>query len=92
MKRWHAERNLMLRRWRQRLAMVSDGYSHMALAPPSEAPGRWERHQKGIGAHRSRKPLDCGHPRCGCCHGEKFYAPKARAAKRRAAIEYDRDA
>jgi len=26
--------------------------------------------------------------RCGTCHGEKFYVRKARAAKKRAAIEY----
>ena len=41
---------------------------------------------------RKRKPLDCGVVRCGVCHGDKFYAAKARDNKKRAAIQFELDA
>ena len=36
--------------------------------------------------------FDCGSPRCRLCHFDKFYVRKARARKRRAAIEFEFDA
>lgn len=41
------------------------------------------------GFWRKRKPFDCGNPRCGLCHSEKFYGAKARGNERRRAIDFD---
>lgn len=41
-----------------------------------QPPGRW----------RKRHPGDCGRARCGLCHGDKLFGPKARGAAKRAAI------
>ena len=43
----------------------------------------------GIGFVRKRRPHDCGNPRCLLCHCEKYLEPKARANKKRAAIDYE---
>lgn len=45
-----------------------------------------------LGRWRKRNPLDCGRVRCGICHGDKFYAPKARHNNKLAAIQYELDA
>jgi hypothetical protein len=98
MQRWHAERNLMTRRWRQELAKHGDnhphseGYPHMALAPPSLAPAVECHCSQGIGSMRWRKPLDCGRARCGICHFGRNYIRPARANKRREAIRFDLEA
>ena len=43
----------------------------------------------GIGAVRKRKPDDGGRARCGLCHADKLFTPKARADARRRAIAFD---
>jgi len=48
-----------------------------------------ERRDGGMGFLRKRKPYDCGRPRCGLCHGDKFHAPKARARRLREAVEFE---
>ncbi len=42
----------------------------------------------GPGFLRKRRPHGCTNPRCALCHFGKFYAPKARANKKREAIEF----
>lgn len=98
MRRWHAEHDLMYRRWRVELAKhgddhpTSERFPHMALAPPSLAPSINCHCAHGIGSMRKHTPYDCGNPRCGLCHFEKFYVPKARANKRRSEIRYEMEA
>jgi hypothetical protein len=96
MHRWHAERNLMLRRWRQELANHGDGvresknfwrFPTSYLAPPSLAPDVDCHCARGIGTMRKTDPHDCGRPRCGCC--QKFYVPKARHNKKLAALRFE---
>jgi hypothetical protein len=87
MYRWHAEHNLMLRRWRQELATHNEA-RHCSLAPPSLAPAVDCHCAQGIGSMRKRRPFGCTKARCFLCHAEKFL-PKGRAAKKRAAIEFE---
>lgn len=44
---------------------------------------------RGMGFMRKRRPYGCGRARCGICHGDKLYAPKARERKVREAIKFD---
>lgn len=90
MRRWHQERDLMLRRWRQELAK-HEGFPQMALAPPSLAPSIDCHCSHGIGSMRKRTPYGCGNPRCGICHWGKIFQPKNRAKERRDAIAYASD-
>ena len=83
MRRWHAERALMLRRWK--MEMEKHGYDWRN--PPTD-PNACHC-AKGIGSTRKNRPYDCGRARCGCCHWEKFYDPKDRYNKRREAIAWE---
>ena len=86
MRRWHAERALMLHRWK--MEMRKHGYDWRN--PPDPKRDKWACHcASGIGSMRKMRPFDCGNPRCGLCHFEKFWVPKARATKKRAAIAYE---
>lgn len=97
MRRWHQERNLMLRRWRQELANHSSEYgqkyAHCYLAPPADANGVGCHCSRGIGVMRKTRPYGCGNPRCGICHYDKWDAPGAqnyaRATRKRTAIEFE---
>jgi hypothetical protein len=77
-RRWHSERELMLRRWREHEWTYFD-----RREPPSSTE---------LGRFRKQDPHDCGVTRCGCPHPEKFYAPKRRASRQRAAIAFELDA
>ena len=80
----------MLRRWRQEIAKhESDTYAYEAPLPPSGGSCHCYR---GAGFLRKRRPFGCGRSRCGLCHFEKCYVPKARANKKRAAIAYELEA
>lgn len=82
MRRWHEEKDLMFRRWKQE--MRKHGYDWRN--PPV---GRDACHcAAGIGSMRKKRPFDCGVVQCSICHEDKFL-PKARANKKRAAIEED---
>ena len=84
------ERAIMLRRWREEIALHERSEFGWSPLPPA---GDDLCHcYRGMGFLRKRKPLDCGRPRCGLCHDEKFHTPKAREARRRAAIEFELDA
>lgn len=88
MRRWHEERSLMLRRWKMEMRL--HGYDWRN--PPDPKCDRNACHcAAGIGSMRKKKPLDCGNPRCGVCHGDKFFGPKARGTKKRDAIRFASD-
>jgi hypothetical protein len=94
-RRWHEERPLMLRRWRQEIAIHEawlgageTGYSYCALAPLPPTSDEKCHCYRGPGFLRKRKPHDCGNPRCGCCHYAKFQ-PKNRANVKREAIRFE---
>jgi hypothetical protein len=95
MRRWHQERDLMLRRWRQEIAKheasSDEGYPYAALAPVPPTGVQGCHCYRGMGTMRKRSPWDCGNPRCGVCHHEKWL-PKARHAARRAAIDAELNA
>jgi len=99
MRRWHEERDLMMRRWRMELA------THMgACIGPDRRPNQeWPAPPavscdvdchcaNGIGTMRKNRVYGCGNPRCGICHFEKYYVPKRRGARKRAEINFDLEA
>lgn len=104
MNRWHSprERTLMLSRWRLEIAQHEKwpsfgqgrkgfrqyGFVDQAPLPPL-TDGDSCHCYRGMGYFRKRHPLDCGNPRCGLCHYGKFHTRKARASKRREAIEFE---
>ncbi len=90
MRRWHAprERAITLRRWREEIAKHEDVWFGQAALPPAADADACHCY-RGMGFLRKRKPYDCGNPRCGVCHGDKFFATKARARRVREAIEFD---
>jgi hypothetical protein len=107
MKRWHLERDRMLRRWRIEIALHEGsagtirGYSWTALAPvPPQDCEVWEtitrghlcHCYRGMGFLRKSRPLGCNRVRCAFCCYEKNVLPKARAAKLRAALSYEWEA
>lgn len=85
MRRWHEERELMIRRWRIEVE-THDGIG--AQFPPVATESSCHCF-RGMGTMRKTKPLDCGNPRCSLCHWEKFHEPKRRGATIRAAIASD---
>jgi len=91
MRRWHLERSLMLRRWREEVAKHEyPGYPPCGLAPvPPQGDPDTCHCYRGMGVLRKRKPYDCGNSRCPVCHLDKFYYPKRRADRRRRAIALD---
>lgn len=90
MRRWHEDRGLMLRRWRQEIALhESDKYSYSSLAPipPIYAEGNCHCY-KGMGFLRKSTPYGCGKPRCIMCHYSKIlYKKKRRVKHNKLAIE-----
>lgn len=95
MRRWHSPREhaIMLRRWRQELANhdweYGQDYPHCYLAPSSDAEKIDCHCAEGIGSMRKHTPYGCGRARCGICHWEKYYLPKARNNKLREAIAFE---
>lgn len=99
MRRWHQERDLMLRRWRKELNKHGDSHPHSeyhwqgpydSLVPPAVACEVNCHCANGIGTMRKNR-LDCGKARCEVCHCGKWF-PKSRANKKRAAIQHELDA
>lgn len=94
MRRWHQERNLMLRRWRKELAThVYDGHSYTgvypreSLAPASVACDVSCHCAAGMGTMRKRTLSGHSHA-CMLCNYSK-YLPKNRYEVRREAIEFE---
>jgi hypothetical protein len=87
LKRWHEERDLMLRRWRLEIAeheRWDKGYPHMYLAPlPPDSCDVDKCHcYRGPGYFRKRHPFDCGNTRCGLCHWGKWDGGRRSREKR----------
>lgn len=53
---------------------------------------KWRRRLVQSSRWRKRKPLDCGKTRCTTCHWKKYYEPKRRNNKKRAAIQFELEA
>lgn len=90
MRRWHQDEQLM----RNRINDVRL-YYHLDDDVPWRASDRffeWRNTLLNPGKWRKRKPLDCGRAKCGSCHGDKFYGPKARNTKRLKAIQFELEA
>ena len=90
MRRFHSvrEHTIMIRRWKQEMAL--HGYDWRN--PPDPKCDKNACHcAAGIGSMRWTSPLDCGRPRCGVCHSDKW-VPKARHNKKLAAIRYELEA
>lgn len=98
MKRWHSERDLMVRRWRQEIASHENWsggpeYSYCALAPvPPIDPqptgnGELCHCYRGPGFMRKRRAF--GGCSCFWCHCEKHIYRMQRSNIRRKAIEFE---
>jgi hypothetical protein len=75
MRRWHEERDLMIRRWRIEIAKHEYprwGDQGLAPVPPAACEEDACHCYRGMGFSRKRKPGDCGNPRCGICHTYKW--------------------
>lgn len=93
MRRWHAERDLMLRRWRQEIAKhegIENQWPYLSLAPvPPENDGDCHCYL-GMGFLRKRTPFGCPNgASCWVCHDDKYWASKNRGNERRDAIRFD---
>lgn len=90
MRRWHAERELMLRRWREEIAKHEfPEYAYCALAPVPPVADESSCHcYRGMGVLRKRSPHDCGKARCEWCHYGKWLK-KARGNELRQALEWE---
>lgn len=84
MRRWHSEISHMQRQ--MRLEREKHGVD------PDNHDGTICHCLLGIGFVRKRKAYDCGNPRCGLCHWEKFWTSHARNTDRRRAIDFDMEA
>lgn len=90
MKRWHEDRELMLRRWREEIAKHEDlNIGALGQIPPVGGSCHCYR---GCGTMRKRTVYGCSTPRCGICHFEKHYGVKARNTSKKKAIEFDLNA
>ena len=76
----------MFRRWREEMA----NHEYDWRGPPTGKNAC--QCAQGIGSMRKRTPGGCRNPHCGVCHYGKFFVPKARANKLRAAVRYEIEA
>lgn len=86
MKRWHEERELMLRRWRMEVAKHEGGLTEaMAPVPPT---GEEKCHcYRGMGTMRKQRPYGCHRARCGLCKPHKRWPAHTRGRDKRKSIE-----
>lgn len=93
MRRWHEDRNLMLRRWREEIAKHEfEDYPYCSLAPiPAEKKDDVCHCYRGMGFLRKKSPHDCGNPRCMVCHLDKYYYPKNRHTNKIKSIQENLD-
>lgn len=89
MYRWHSEKNLMLRRWREEISKHEfNDYPYYSLAPiPAEKKDDICHCYRGMGFLRKKSPWDCGNSRCAVCHYSKFNTSKNRNNIRRNSIQ-----
>lgn len=89
MYRWHLEKDLMLRRWREEIAKHENlDYPNCSLAPiPAEKKDDVCHCYRGMGFLRKQSVHGCGKVRCNICHYEKYNTPKNRNNIRRDSIK-----
>lgn len=85
MRRWHQETHHMFRQWK--IEMGKHDYDWRN--PPTDPSAC--HCVTGIGHLRKRKAGDCGNPRCGICHWNKW-GRKKRGTEKRKAIKYEIEA
>jgi len=101
MQRWHKDKAIMLKRWRQEIALhgghdgwklppFTYGVGLEAPIPPITCDSPPCHCYAGPGFFRKRKPMDCGNPRCGHCHCGKW--DRARHNEKLAAIRFELEA
>lgn len=80
MRRWHEDRDLMLRRWREEIAKHEfPDYPWCSLAPiPAEKNDDICHCYRGMGFLRKKSVHGCANPRCMVCHLDKYYYSKNR--------------
>lgn len=93
MRRWHSERDLMLRRWRFEIALHEWGWSFGSLhpLPPVVCEGSCHCYA-GCGFFRNSHPLDCGRSNCGICHVKHVVYRAEKKRERREAWRREWDA
>lgn len=88
MKRWHDERDLMLRRWRLEIAVHEGAWVWQGWLAPLPPDPEGDCHcYRGPGYFRKRTPFGCSSGTCLCKYEKN--RPKARHNHRRAAIEFE---
>src|ERR1043166_9448606 len=96
MRRWHAERTLMVRRWRAEIAAhESDRYGWTfgyRLAPLPPDPDGDCHCYRGPGYFRKRTPFGCRCGKNGMCGIGKWTDKARRGNVRRAAIQFELEA
>ncbi len=73
MKRFHQEKNLMRRRYKENLLRRPNSFI--------------DNKEGEIGRYRKSSPHDCGNPACQLCHGEKFPRRELTLPERRAELK-----
>lgn len=87
MRRWHEEREMMLRRWRFEIA-IHEGWPIASLHPIPPVVCDDSCHcYLGPGFFRDRHPLDCGRSQCGVCHTKPIVYRAEKKRERRKAME-----
>lgn len=71
MRRWHQEREIMLRRWRQELAK-HEGLRPARVSIPPDGDAETCHCYRGMGFMGKRRPFGCGRPHCLLCHRDKL--------------------
>lgn len=89
MRRWHLDKKIALREWRKhrRKHVDQNKRSIVARVGIGMSPDVVEcRCDDQVGRFRKIDAFDCGRPRCGLCHYDKYYARES-ANRRQAAAD-----
>lgn len=74
MRRWHQDKKITVREWRkhrQTHVESNEWRAHLRVGISSKVVDCECDEQ--IGRFRKKDAFDCGNPRCGICHFDKFY-------------------
>lgn len=89
MRRWHADRRVTIREWREhRRNHVRSNLERWPARigrDPDEVDCECDEQ---VGRFRKTDAYDCGRPRCGVCHGEKFYGKGRRRCEELADLRF----
>jgi hypothetical protein len=71
MKRWHEEQEVALREWKKHRRMHVESNQYRNRVGISAYAVECECDEQ-VGRFRKTDAYDCGNPRCGICHGDKY--------------------